>query len=272
MQYLKYIILFSLAFTFSASLSAKQIPAQTNRLVNDYVNLLSAGEQQQLERKLVAYDDSTSTQIAIVVERSLEGEDIFDYSYRLAEAWGIGRDGKDNGILIYIALEDRKLYIQTGYGTEGFLTDAMASRIIDQIITPAFRRAAYYQGLDEATTIIMQLGSGEYENLERQKSDSGLEALFILFLIILVVIVLANILNRGDDWDDWDDDGGYHGRGKYDYDQYGRPRRRRGRSGGWIFLPGGGGSSGGGWTGGGGGGFGGFGGGGFGGGGAGGSW
>lgn len=277
MQHLRYSLLLLLTLSFSWSLAAKQIPPKSNRLVNDYINLLSSGEQQRLESKLVAYDDSTSTQIAIVIEQSLEGEEIFDYSYRLAEAWGIGRDGKDNGILIYIALEDRALYIQTGYGTEGFLTDAMASRIIDQVITPAFRQTAYFQGLDEATDIIMQLGSGEYDNtgLESDSSGTGLEALFILFLIILVIVVLANLFNRGDDWDDWDDDGGYSGRGRYDYDQYGRPKRRRGRSGGWIFIPGGGGGwsgGGGGWSGGGGGGFGGFGGGGFGGGGAGGSW
>ena len=278
MQHLRYSLLFLCLFSFSWSLSAKQIPLKSDRLVNDYVNLLTSSEQQRLENKLVAYDDSTSTQIAIVIESSLDGDEIFDYSYRLAEAWGIGRDGKDNGILIYIALQDRALYIQTGYGVEGFLTDAMASRIIDQLITPAFRREAYFQGLDEGTTVIMQLGSGEYENtgLEKDASGSGLEALFILMFIILVVVILANIFNRGDDWDDWDDDGGYHGKGKYDYDQYGRPKRRRGRSGGWIFIPGGGGD---GWSGGGssggfggGGGFGGFGGGGFGGGGAGGSW
>lgn len=276
MQHLRYSLFFVLIFSFVGSLSAKQIPPKSDQLVNDYINLLSRSQQQRLENKLVAYDDSTSTQISIVIERSLEGEEIFDYSYRLAEAWGIGRDGKDNGILVYVALEDRELYIQSGYGTEGFLTDAMASRIIDQIITPAFRREAYFQGLDEATTVIMQLGTGEYDNtdLEKDSSGSGLEALFILFLIIIVIVVLANLFNRGDDWDDWDDDGGYHRRGKYDYDQYGRPKRRRSRSGGWIFLPGGGSSGGGGgWSGGGGGGgFGGFGGGGFGGGGAGGSW
>ena len=234
MQHLRYSLLFLCLFSFSWSLSAKQIPLKSDRLVNDYVNLLTSSEQQRLENKLVAYDDSTSTQIAIVIESSLDGDEIFDYSYRLAEAWGIGRDGKDNGILIYIALQDRALYIQTGYGVEGFLTDAMASRIIDQIITPAFRREAYFQGLDEGTTVIMQLGSGEYENtgLEKDASGSGLEALFILMFIILVVVILANIFNRGDDWDDWDDDGGYHGKGKYDYDQYGRPKRRRGRSGG----------------------------------------
>jgi len=269
MQYLRYSLLLFSLFLVMGRLSAKQIPAQSNRLVNDYVGLLDAGQQQRLERKLLAYDDSTSTQIAIVIERSLEGEDIFDYSYRLAESWGIGRAGKDNGILIYIALQDRELFIQTGYGAEGFLTDAMASRIIEQVIKPAFRREAYFQGLDEATSIIMQLGSGEYDNTEVRRDSSGTarQALKILLLIIVVLILLSNLFNRGDDWDDWDDDGGYHGRGRYDYDQYGRPRRRRGRSGGWIFIPGGGS----GWSGGGGG-FGGFGGGGFGGGGAGGSW
>ena len=169
-----------------------------------------------------------------------------------------------------MAFEDRELYIQTGYGTEGFLTDAMAKRIIDQVITPAFRSANYYQGLDEGSDIIMQLGTGEFENtgLERKSSKgAGKEALFILFGIILIIVVLANIFGNGDDWDD---DSGYGGGGRYD--DYGRRHRRRGR-GGWIYIPGGGG----GWNNGGGGGFGGggfggFGGGGFGGGGAGGSW
>lgn len=256
-------------FSFS-QVRAKQIPPKSNTLVTDYVSLLSDAERQALERKLVAYDDSTSTQIAIVIESSLEGDDIFEYSYRLAEGWGIGNEGKDNGILIYIAFQDRELFIQTGYGAEGFLTDAMASRIIDQIITPAFRSQQYYRGLDEATTVIMQMGSGEYSAEGPGRASKGKEALFILFLVVVAVIIFFSIAGGNDD--DWDDDGGYHRRGRYDYDDYGRPRRR-GRGGGWIFLPGGGG---GGWSGGGGGlgggGFGGFGGGGFGGGGAGGSW
>jgi uncharacterized protein len=267
----KFGLILSLLLCFTSILSAKQIPPKSNQLVTDYINLLSSNERLQLERKLVTYDDTSSTQIAIVIENSLEGDDIFEYSYRLAETWGIGNEGKDNGILIYIAFQDRQLYIQTGYGTEGFLTDAMSKRIIDQVITPAFRQQNYFGGLNEATDIIMQMGSGEFQNDESQ-SGTGYEALFILFLVVIAVIIFFSVF--GDNDDHGDDDGGYHRRGRYGYDDYRRPSGRRSRSGGWIFLPGGGG---GGWNGGGGGGFGGggfggFGGGGFGGGGAGGSW
>ena len=272
--------IFKIAFIFCLLLGlqlesfAKQVPPKSNQLVTDYIGLLSSNERMQLERKLVAYDDTSSTQIAVVIENSLEGDDIFEYSYRLAESWGIGQDGKDNGILIYIAFQDRELYIQTGYGSEGFLTDAMAKRIIDQVITPAFRQQSYYRALDEATTVIMQLGSGEYQN-EGGQSENGYEALFILFLVVVAVVIVFTVAGGGGNDDYWDDDGGYNRRGRYDYDDYGRRRnRRRSRSGGWIYIPGGGGgwNSGGGGGGFGGGGFGGFGGGGFGGGGAGGSW
>ncbi|MEM1325826.1 MAG: TPM domain-containing protein [Bacteroidota bacterium] len=238
----------------------KAIPPKPYQLVNDYVGALSGPEKRALEQKLVAYNDSTSTQIAVVIDNSLEGEDAFDYTVRLARAWGIGQGETDNGILIYIALADRQLRIQTGYGAEGFLPDALARRIIDQIIAPAFRQQQYYTGLDRATDAIIQLAAGEYtaDDLERGGDDSAFP-LFFVFLIIFLIFFLAN-RGGGDD----DDDGGYYRGGRYN----------RGRGGGWVILPGGGG--GGSWTGGGGGfgggGFGGFGGGGFGGGGAGGSW
>lgn len=270
----KYLLALLFCVLTVSPLFAKQVPQASGTLVTDYISLLTDSERNALERKLVAYDDSTSTQIAIVIENSLEGDDIFEYSYRLAESWGIGRGGKNNGILIYVALQDRQIYIQTGYGAEGFLTDAMARRIIDQIITPAFRSQRYYRGLDETTDIIIQLGNGEYVNEGGPEgASSGMEALFVVFLIVIAIVIVFSVAGGSDD-DDWDDDGGYHRRGRYDYDDYHRPRTRR-RGGGWIIFPGGGG--GGGWNGGGGGGFGGggfggFGGGGFGGGGAGGGW
>ncbi len=246
-------------------------PPQPPRLVNDYTNTLRQNEVDALEQKLVAYDDSTSTQIAIVIERSLEGDDIFDYSFRLAEKWGIGRAGKDNGILIYIALQDRKLYIQTGYGAEGFLPDAMAKRIIDQVIVPNFRKQRYYEGLNRATDIIMKLGSGEYTNDDMGSGDEfPIAALVVVILFIVIIIVISAAAGGG----------GYYKGGRYDSgggwmifgpgwddddDDDGKPRKRRRRkSGGWGGWNGGGGFGGGG--------FGGFGGGGFGGGGAGGSW
>ena len=229
-------------------------PSDPPRLVNDYTGTLGTNEVAMLERKLVAYDDSTSTQIAIVIENSLEGDDIFEYSHRLAQSWGIGREGKDNGILIYVALADRRLYIQTGYGAEGFLPDALARRIVDNVIVPNFRQGNYYRGLDEATSVIIKLGSGEYQNDQVYEDEFPWGFLIILAIFILIII----LINRGGG-------GGYYRGGRYDSDR-----------GGWIILGPGRGVGGGGWSGGGGGfgggGFGGFGGGGFGGGGAGGSW
>jgi uncharacterized protein len=249
-----FLFLFAGLFT---EVAAKDIPPLPNppRLVVDFTGLLSGEELDALERKLVAYDDSTSTQIAVVIEESLEGEDIFDYSYRLAESWGIGRQGKNNGILLYIAIGDRKLRIQTGYGAEGFLPDGMAKRIIDQVIVPRFREQNYFAGLDRATDIIIQLGNGEYVNDEEAGGVSAIPFLVLFFIIVFIaIIIIISINNKG---------GGYHRGGRYD------------SGGGWIiFGPGsgsdwGGGGGGSSW---GGGGFGGFGGGGFGGGGAGGSW
>lgn len=245
----------------AAVLQAKQTPPRPvpPRLVNDYARLLSPGEAEALEQKLVAYNDSTSTQIAIVIENSLEGDDVFDYSLRLAQSWGIGQDEGDNGVLIYVALQDRKLYIQTGYGAERFLPDAMAKRIIENILKPAFREGQYYQGLDQAASVIMQLGAGEF-TAEPRHEDEGFPWMTLLLLIVLIIFFsylsrIGRYHHRRDD----DDDGGYWRGGRYD----------TGPRGGWVMFPP---SGGGGWSGGGGGGFGGFGGGDFGGGGAGGSW
>lgn len=241
-------------------LAQKQIPNRPSppRLVNDYVGILSGGERNALERKLTAYNDSTSTQIAIVIENSLEGADIFTYSHQLAQVWGIGDEEKDNGILIYISFGDRKMGIVTGYGVEGFLPDALSKRIIDNVISPAFRQGAYYQGLDQATDVIFQLGSGEYTADDFGNSEEGIPFIFILLFFLVLFIILSNRGGGGKN-----DDGGYYRGGRY---------QRRG--GGWVILPGGGWSGSGGgssWTGGGGG-FGGFGGGDFGGGGAFGDW
>lgn len=266
MSKLKYTIVFLLGL-LAPPLGAKEVPPPSDFLVTDYVGILNRQERSALERKLVAYDDSTSTQIALVIDGSLKGEDIFEYSFRLAEAWNIGRKGKDNGVLIYIAFRDRQIFIQTGYGAEGFLPDAMAKRIVETILKPNFRREAYYRGLDRATDVIMQLGSGEYVNEDGDEKLGGIPTIIILIILIILVTLFLNYINRNND------DGGYYRGGRYDDDDH-WGRKRRG--GGWIFLPGGGGFGGGhggsGGSLGGGGGFGGFGGGGFGGGGAGGSW
>lgn len=252
---------------------AKNVPQQPNppQIVNDFAGMLNPSEKNALEQKLVKYNDTTSTQIAVVLERSLEGDDIFDYTIRLAKAWGIGQEGKNNGILLYVALEDRKIYIQTGYGAEGFLPDAIAKRIIENIIKPAFKEQRYYDGIDRATDAIISYGAGEYKADAKEEEDVAGAVMVLLFIVVIFLFILFAAIraSRNRKNDDDDNDGGFFRGGRYN-------ERSRG-GGGWIFFPpigGGGWNSGGGsgWGGGDSGGFGGFGGGDFGGGGAGGDW
>lgn len=242
----------------------KAVPPPADRLVVDEVGLLDPGQQRSLEDKLLGYEDTTTTQIAVVIERSLEGEDLFDYTVRLAEAWGIGQAETDNGVLLYVAYEERQIQILTGYGAEGFLPDALAKRIIETVLKPAFREERYYAGIDRATDIVMQLGSGEYEAVENLRKGPRTIALVVVLLAVVVAVILFAFLFGGRGGDD---DGGFWGGGHYEVNR-GWPRRR----GGMIIIPGGFGGGGSGGGGGFGGGFGGFGGGSFGGGGASGGW
>ncbi|MES2830277.1 MAG: TPM domain-containing protein [Bacteroidota bacterium] len=239
---------------------AQEFPSKPSKLVNDYTNTLSAAQIQQLENKLVAFDDSSSTQIAIAIVKSVGEYDINEYALGLGRKWGVGQSGKNNGIIIVVALGDRKISIQTGYGVEGVLPDVYAKRIIDNDIKPNFKAGNYYEGLDEATTSIIKYTRGEYKNdnpKSKKKKGSGAPSVIVLIIIIAVIV---GLIKRGG--------GGRNG---------GQVIGSRGVANAlfWSMLLGSGRSSGSSWGGGGsssGGGFGGFGGGSFGGGGSSGSW
>ncbi|TBO39908.1 TPM domain-containing protein [Pedobacter kyonggii] len=257
---MKKIFLFSilsLLFTFAF---AQDFPEKPNTLVNDYANVLSADQKQQLETKLVAFNDSSSTQIAIAILKSVGDYDINEYAVELGRKWGVGQSGKNNGIMIVVAVGDRKISIQTGYGLEGALPDIYAKRIIDNDIKPNFRAGNYFAGLDEGTTSIIKYTKGEYKNDNSKTSSKKGGGGGSIVIIIIIVIVIIIIMRKGGG-------GGSEVIGG------------RGASNAlfWAMLfgsGGGGGRSSGGWGGGssGGGGFGGFGGGSFGGGGSSGSW
>lgn len=246
----KNIFLALIVLIFSTNVFAQNFPAKSNRLVNDYAGIMSVEEQNALEQKLVAYNDSTSTQLAIVIIESLEGYEVSDYATRLAEAWGVGQKERDNGVMLLVAIADKKITIQTGYGMEGVLPDAICKRIIENEIKPAFKKSNYYEGFDNASTAIFKFAAGEYKADHYTKKEKGAPIGLIIIIFIIAVIVLS--------------------RSKRNYQTIG------GRGAGGFFPPfiGGGGSSRGSWGdfSGGGGGFGGFGGGSFGGGGASGSW
>ncbi|MEM7786874.1 MAG: TPM domain-containing protein [Bacteroidota bacterium] len=239
------------------------------RLVNDDTSTLAAAERDALERKLVAFDDSTGSQIAVVIVASTNGVAPVDYATEILRSWGVGRADVNDGVVVLVATEDREVFIATGFGAEGALTDATAGTIVRSIIVPNFRQGSFYAGLDGATSAIMSALAGEFEAPTARRPTSGgggLEIGSVMCLLLVVFLILVVLSSRagppppssGGGW----------------------PRGGRRRGPGVIVVPsfggggfGSGGGFGGGFGGGGfGGGFGGFGGGFGGGGGAGGSW
>ncbi|MGE6221682.1 TPM domain-containing protein [Nubsella zeaxanthinifaciens] len=253
------ILLHILFFTFNGF--AQDFPAKPNRLVSDYTNTLSATQVASLESKLVAFDDSTSNQIAVVIIKSVGDYDINEYAYKLGRAWGVGGKEKNNGVILLVALGDRKLSIQTGYGLEGALPDVYTKRIIEDDIKPYFKEGNYYEGINTGVDSIIKLTKGEYKNdkPKKRKGPGGAGSGLIILIIVIIIIIILRKGGRG---------GGGQvigGRGVSDAIFWGLLFGSGRNSGGGGFGGGfGGGSSGGG--------FGGFGGGSFGGGGSSGSW
>lgn len=229
----------------------------TPQLVTDLAGILSPAEKASLENKLVAIDDSSSNQIAVVVLPTLDGYPIEDYATKLFREWGIGNKKTNNGILLLISLNEHKVRIEVGYGLEGAIPDITAINIIDNDIKPAFRAKSYYEGIDKATDDIAKASVGEYK-IARQKKQKNTGGGLILFIIIAIVIVA--IVGRKDNGSGGSNIGG----GGFSDIATGMLLG--------SLLSGGGRSSGSDWGGGGGGGFGGFGGGSSGGGGASGGW
>ena len=243
---------------------SQQLPPKSNALVTDFTNTISPGDIQLLENKLVAFNDSTTTQIAVVIIKSVGEYDMKAImAKKLGRKWGIGQKGKNNGILVLVALNDHKVTIQTGYGAEGAVPDVITQDIIRNDIVPHFKQNDYYGGLNIATDDLMKYMKGEYKaskkpGREEQRPFGG-GIFVIIFIIVFILIIIFRgrggggqvIGGGGSPWL-WFLGGALLGRG----------------SGGWGgFSEGGGGFGGGG-----GGGFGGFGGGDFGGGGSSGSW
>jgi uncharacterized protein len=246
---------------------AQEFPARSNRLVNDYTNTLSASEGQELEEKLVRYSNETSVQIAVVIIQSLEGYEISEYAFELGEKWGIGQSGTNNGALILVSIDDRKMWIATGYGLESTLTDALCRRIVENEMKPRFRNGDFAGGLTAAADAIISVTKGEYAEQGNGGQGDPLPIVITVIALVFGIWILVTLvavsqarkyarLNNMGFWAAWM--------------LLNAARKKHTDS--WSSFSGGRGHFGGFSGGGGGGGFGGFGGGSFGGGGAGGSW
>ncbi|MBN1340204.1 MAG: TPM domain-containing protein [Bacteroidales bacterium] len=242
-------------------------PMKPPRLVNDFAGILEASQAEELERRLVAFSDTNSTQIVVVTVSSLNGYDVADFAQRLGQKWGVGQKDTDNGVVILVkpkaGNESGKVNISTGYGLEPIIPDAIVRRIIDHEMVPKFSQDDYYGGISAAADVVMGLAAGNFTADDYQKQTGGNPLIGLLVPVIAILLILYFIR-----------------RGRSSYYNEGRSNlpfwaalwmlgsMGGGRSGSWGNFSSGSGGFGGSGS----GGFGGFGGGSFGGGGASGSW
>src|SRR5699024_11001086 len=199
----KFPILLSLlffGFFVQPLLAQRDIPDRPSKQTSVYdgAGLLNSSEENQLERKLITYADTTSTQIVVVTINSLKGEYIGTYAAEWGQKWGIGQSKKDNGVAVMVAKKEHKIWISTGYGLEPYLTDARTSMIYRDIIRPEFRKGNYYRGLDEGTTAIIQILSGKFKgHPQARKSRRGFPVRLFPALFFIVIIVVSIFRHRG---------------------------------------------------------------------------
>jgi Beta-propeller domains of methanol dehydrogenase type len=192
-------------FLFANIGFAQKIPARPNppRLVNDFANILTDKQERALEQKLVAYNDSTSTQICVVTILSLDGTDSNDFAYQIGEKWGVGTK-ENNGVVILVkpktADELGDVSIQVGYGMEPYVTDAINYEIRTKVMIPAFKENNYYKGINDAVDVIIGLASGAYKGKKignDSEDDDAYELLAIGIILLFIYIVIRAFNGKG---------------------------------------------------------------------------
>ena len=172
----------------NAQFTIPKVPSfQTS--VYDYADILNPQEEKALENKLIRYSDSTTTQIVVISIEDLKGEDIGILTPKWAHEWGIGQEKEDNGILILVAKNDRKIWIAPGYGVEDRLTAGINGELIRNVIIPEFKAGSYYQGLDKGADAIFDVLKGKYKGTRKESKNNFPFVIIVVFVIILILII-----------------------------------------------------------------------------------
>lgn len=186
-------VLFLLFFISSSYMAVGDgvIPSKPDGFILDAISVLKPEERNLLEQKLRAYADTTSTQFAIVLLPSTGGRDTYDFAMEIGKSWGVGQKGKNNGVVILVSMDDRKIRIVTGRGLEDVLTDAVCKRIINRILKPYLKQGNFYLGLDLATTEMMQRASGEFKSDAKEEPEGIPLFVIIVFGFVILTIIKA---------------------------------------------------------------------------------
>ena len=209
----KALLLFSIIL-ISTGVLAQDIPDPMVpfRLVNDFAGVFSSAENSALEQKLLAYNDSTSTQIYVVTVNDLGGYAVSDYAFRLGEEWAIGQKSKDNGAVILIKPKvgnsRGQAFIATGYGLEARINDAYAGRIVRNEMIPYFIEDDYFGGVNAAVDVMIARLSGEYI-AENKDEGGGFPALFLIIGMMAIIVLVIIIAGKGNN-NNGGDGSGHH--------------------------------------------------------------
>lgn len=177
--------------------AAPTYPDLTGRVV-DNAELLDTSTETQLSNTLAAHEQATGEQVVVVTLPDLQGETIEDYGYQLGRHWGIGQKEEDNGALLIVALDERKVRIEVGYGLEGRLTDAQSSTIINQVITPAFRDGNFSEGIVNGTQAMIQVLGGDplaqaEQRSPRDSNELGGAGIWLSALLFIVMMIVRSV-------------------------------------------------------------------------------
>lgn len=231
-----------------ALVSAETLPSKPAGYFNDYAGVVDRSTALQLNEQLAQFERETSTQIVVAIYRTMQSESsVDDYTQRIAQTWGVGQKGKNNGAVLFVFVDNHQMFIQTGYGVEGALPDATGFDITHNLIAPHFKQQDYEGGLRAGITAMMQAVRGEYKGTGRThaETDGGAQRfpfgaiIFVLIVIFIIGSRLRRTMRRGYGYSGWGGPfiGGFGGGGGWG---------GGGSGGGFSGFSGGGGSFGGG--------------------------
>lgn len=189
-------VFIALSFISQIRLAAQTFPPKPRQWVIDTAGILKNNEIEHLNQMLRTYEDTTSNQIVVAIFKNAQGYPVEEYSIRLAEMWKIGQKGKDNGIILAIFLEERKIRIEVGYGLEDMVPDAIAIQIAQNIISPSFRDGKYYEGINKGIISLMKAASGKFKGIPRKGKKGRGTNLPLLFFVFIIILIISSFRRR----------------------------------------------------------------------------